>query len=77
MINGGDGSWEDQNGKDHYVHNNYLPLPTTDYSIHTLVCRMQGGEQGGGDKVMLRKLSSAAGHNELPAAASDGPGICK
>ena len=31
----------------------------------------------GGDKVMLRKLSSAAGHNELPAAASDGPVICK
>ena len=38
-------------------------------------CR--GGEQGGGDKVMLRKLSSGAGHNELPTAASDGPGICK
>ena len=40
-------------------------------------CR--GGEQGGGggDTVMLRKLSSGAGHNELPAAASDGPGICK
>ena len=37
-------------------------------------CR--GGEQGGG-KVMLRKLSSGAGHNELPTAASDGPGICK
>ena len=28
-----------------------------------------GRGAGGGDKVMLRKLSSAAGHNELPAAA--------
>ena len=45
-----------------------------------LVCRMQGRgwEKGeGGHKVMLRKLSSGAGHNELPTAASDGPGICK
>ena len=38
-------------------------------------CR--GGEQRGEDKVMLKKLSSGAGHNELPTAASDGPGICK
>ena len=53
------------------------PMDRCTALVHALVCRMQGSRGEGGDKVMLRKLSSGAGHNELPAAASDGPGICK